>query len=164
MTATVRRLILRANALYIGLAGLAGMLFDIRGVLYGLGPQGRLLAQAPHAAIGFIEAHGLAVILAVLLWRAAPARSWHLTAVAMEVLLGTSNLAFWDMFVATDALTVGYVTTGLHWIFVVLQAVAAMTASGAVAPSVARNGTDCRLVPYGSPAAGTESTKKMRTA
>jgi hypothetical protein len=136
MTATVRRLILRANALYIGLAGLAGLLFDIRGVLYGLGPQGRLLAQAPHAGIGFVEAHGLAVILAVLLWRAAPARSWHLTAVAMEVLLGMSNLAFWDMFVATDALTVGYVTTGLHWIFVVLQAAAAMTASAAVAPSV----------------------------
>jgi hypothetical protein len=129
MSATVRRLILRANALYIGLAGLAGMLFDIRGVLYGLGPQGRLLAQAPHAGIGFIEAHGLAVILAVLLWRAAPARSWHLTAVAMEVLLGTSNLAFWDMFVATDALTVGYVTTGLHWMFVLLQALAAVTAS-----------------------------------
>jgi hypothetical protein len=141
MPATVRRLILRANALYIGLAGLAGMLFDIRGVLYGLGPQGPLLAQAPHAGIGFIEAHGLAVILAVLLWRAAPARSWHLTAVAMEVLLGTSNLAFWDMFVATDSLTVGYVTTGLHWTFVVLQAVAAMTASVAVAPSAAEGQT-----------------------
>jgi hypothetical protein len=137
MTAPARRLILRANALYIGLAGLAGMLFDIRGVLYGLGPQGRLLAQAPHAGIAFIEAHGLAVILAVLLWRAAPARSWHLTALAMEVLLGTSNLAFWDMFVATDALVVGYLTTGLHWMFVVLQAVAAVTAAGGVAPGIA---------------------------
>jgi hypothetical protein len=73
----------------------------------------------------------------VLLWRAAPARSWHLTAVAMEVLLGTSNLAFWDLFVATDALTGGYVTTGLHWIFVVLQAFAAVTAAGGVAPGVA---------------------------
>jgi hypothetical protein len=117
------------------------MLFDIRGVLYGLGPQGRLLAQAPHAGIGFVEAHGLAMILAVLLWRAAPARSWHLTALAMEVLLGTSNLAFWDMFVATDALAVGYLTTGLHWVFVLLQAVAAMTASVAVVPSAAAGQT-----------------------
>ena len=145
MTAPVRRLVLRANSLYIGLAGLAGMLFDIRGVLYGLGPQGRVLAQAPHAAIGFIEAHGLAVILAVLLWRAVPARSWHLTALAMEVLLGMSNLAFWDMFVATDALAVGYVTTGLHWIFVVLQALAAMTASGVVAPSGFHVGSDLHV-------------------
>ena len=123
------RAVLRANALYIGIAGSAGLLFDIRGVLYGLGPQGQVLAAAPHAAIGFVEAHGLAVILAVLLWRATPARSWHLTAVALEVLLGTSNLAFWSLFVATDALTLGYVTTGLHWLFVALQLIAAFAAS-----------------------------------
>ena len=75
MTASVRQLILRANALYIGVAGCAGMIFDIRGVLYGLGPQGRALADAPHAGIGFVEAHGLAVILAVVLWRARPERA-----------------------------------------------------------------------------------------
>ena len=124
-----RKRLLRANALYIGIAGSAGLLFDIRGVLYGLGPQGQVLAAAPHAAIGFVEAHGLAVILAVLLWRATPARSWHLTAVTLEVLLGTSNLAFWSLFVATDALTLGYVTTGLHWLFVALQLIAAFAAS-----------------------------------
>ena len=67
MTATFRQRLLRANALYIGIAGCAGLVFDIRGVLLGLGPQGRLLAAAPHAAIGFVEAHGLAVILAVLI-------------------------------------------------------------------------------------------------
>ena len=125
MTPKTRQFILRGNALYIGLAGFAGLIFDIRGVLYGLGPQGRLLASAPYAGISFVEAHGLAVILAVLLWKAAPVRFWHLTAVAIEVLLGTANLAFWQMFVAMDALTVGYVTTCLHWTFVVAQLVAA---------------------------------------
>ena len=121
MTPHIRKLILRTNALYIGVAGLAGLLFDIRGILFGLGPQGRLLASAPHAGIGFVEAHGLAVILAVMVWRAAPARSAHAAAITMEVLLGTANLAFWQMFVATDALTVGYVTTVLHWTFVAAQ-------------------------------------------
>ncbi len=53
MTTTVRQLILRANVLYIGVARCAGVTFDIRGVLYGLGPQGRALAAAPHAGIGF---------------------------------------------------------------------------------------------------------------
>lgn len=107
MTTTVRQLILRANALYIGVAGCAGMIFDIRGVLYGLGPQGRALADAPHAGIGFVEAHGLAVILAVVLWRARPERAAHLTALAVVALLGTANLAFWQAFVAMDALTMG---------------------------------------------------------
>jgi hypothetical protein len=63
--------------------------------------------------------------------RTAPARSWHLTAVAVEVLLGTSNLAFWPMFVAMDALAVGSVTTCLHWLFVALQLIAAFAASDA---------------------------------
>jgi len=114
------------------------MLFDIRGVLFGLGPQGRVLAQAPYAGISFVEAHGLAVILAVLLWRAFPTRSWHVTAMAMEILLGTSNLAFWQMFVATDALAVGYVTTALHWLFVAAQMTAAMTAEASFPNALAK--------------------------
>jgi hypothetical protein len=128
MTTTVRRLILRANALYIGVAGFAGVIFDVRGVLYGLGPQGRVLANAPYAGIGFVEAHGLAVILAVVLWRARPERAAHVTALAVVALLGTANLAFWQAFVAMDALLTGYVTTALHWAFAALNLGAALTA------------------------------------
>jgi hypothetical protein len=132
MTTTVRQLILRANALYIGIAGCAGMIFDIRGVLYGLGPQGRALADAPYAGIGFVEAHGLAVILAVVLWRARPERAAHLTALAVVALLGTANIAFWQAFVAMDALTMGYVTTALHWTFAALNLAAAVQLSPAI--------------------------------
>jgi hypothetical protein len=128
MSTIVRTAILRANALYIGVAGFAGVIFDIRGVLYGLGPQGRALANAPHAGIGFVEAHGLAVILAVLLWRARPDRAAHLTALAVVTLLGTANLAFWQAFIAMDALVMGYLTTALHWTFVALNLAAALTA------------------------------------
>ena len=117
MTARLRTSLLRGNAFYIGVAGALGLIFDIRGVLYGLGPQGQVLAGAPLAGIGFVEAHGLAVILAVLLMRAPSARSWHVTAAAMDLLLGVANLAFWQLFVVTDALAVGYVTTILHWSF-----------------------------------------------
>src|SRR5262245_12529512 len=132
MTTTVRQLILRANALYIGVAGFAGVIFDIRGVLYGLGPQGRALADAPYAGIGFVEAHGLAVILAVVLWRARPERAAHLTALAVVALLGTANLAFWQAFIAMDALTMGYVTTALHWTFVALNLGAALNVNGEI--------------------------------
>ena len=129
MTTTMRQVILRANALYIGVAGFAGVIFDIRGVLYGLGPQGRALAAAPHAGIGFVEAHGLAVILAVVLWRSKPERSAHLTALAVVALLGTANLAFWQTFIAMDALVMGYLTTVMHWTFVALNLAAAVQLS-----------------------------------
>ena len=56
----------------------------------------------------------MAFIIGILLWRAEPARLWHLTAAAVHLLLGTSNLVFWQIFVAADALWGGYVTTSLH--------------------------------------------------
>ena len=48
------------------------------------------------------------LILGVLLWRAEPLRSWHLTAAAVHVLLGTANLVFWQIFIAADMLAGGY--------------------------------------------------------
>jgi hypothetical protein len=105
-------------------------LFDLRGIYLGAGPQGRILADAPHAGIGFVEAHGLAVILAVLLCRAVPARMWHLTAFSIDALLGTANLLLWQIFVTADVLAVGYLTTTLHWTFATLQLLAIFTAPG----------------------------------
>ncbi len=126
MTNATRQRILRANAVYLVLASIGGLLLmDIPGAFFSRGVAKGILAQAPHAAVGFVEAHGLALILGVLLWRAKPERSWHLTAVAVHVLLGTANLVFWQIFVAIDFLAMGYITTGLHWLFVGLQLFAA---------------------------------------
>lgn len=97
---------------------------DIPGIFFGIGPLTQL-ASVPQSGIGFIEAHGLALIMSVLLWRAEPVRSWHLAAAAVHALLGTANLVFWRFFVLTDTLAAGNVTTSLHWLFVLLQIVAA---------------------------------------
>ena len=125
MTTTVRSAILRANALYLLIAAAGGLASDVRGAFFGAGPVGVIVAAAPHAAIGFIEAHGLALIIGVLLWRAEATRAWHLAAAAVHILLGTANLVFWQIFVAADMLLVGYVTTALHGLFAALQLVAA---------------------------------------
>jgi hypothetical protein len=122
MTSTVRQLIVRVNASYIGFFAFFGLIFDIRGVLYGVGPQGQVLAGAPLAGIGFVEAHGLALILSVVLWRSATKRDSHAAALAMGLLLGVSNLSFWQLFVVTDQIVLGYVSTGLHLSFAALQA------------------------------------------
>jgi hypothetical protein len=99
MMTSTRKLILRANALYLGIASIAGLLLlDLRGVVFGTGPEGAILAAAPHAAIGFVEAHGLAFIISALLWQAQPVRYAHLTAAAVMALLGICNIAFWPIF------------------------------------------------------------------
>ena len=132
-----RRSLLRANALFLVLAGAGGLRSDILGIFFGQGPVGRSVAAAPHAGIGFVEAHGLAVILGVLLWRAAPERSWHLAAAAIHVLLGTANLVFWPFFLAADMLAMGYITTSLHWFFVALQLLAAALSRAASSTAAA---------------------------
>ena len=127
MTIDIRQAVLRANAVFLLAASTGGMWSDITGAFFGRGHVAPILAGAPHAAIGFVEAHGLAFIIGVLLWRAEPSRAWHMTAAAVHVLLGTSNLVFWQIFVAADMLTVGYATTILHWSFVAVQSAAALT-------------------------------------
>lgn len=129
MTTKIRRAILRGDGCWLLLAALPALIMDIAGAFYGHGPQGVVLRSAPGAAIGFIEAHGLALILGVLLFCAAPTRAWHLTGAAIHILLGTANLVFWQLFATANILAVGYITTSLHFLFVVLQIAAAMGAS-----------------------------------
>src|SRR5262249_9761035 len=129
MTTKMRQVILRANAIYLSLAALFGWLkLDIPSIFFGRPPLGPFIEHAHWLGIGLIEAHGLALILGILLWRAPVARSWHLTGAAIHVLLGTSNLIFWPIFAATGTIVVGYVTTSLHWVFVALQLIAAVGA------------------------------------
>lgn len=128
MTTTMRQRVLRANALYLLIASIGGFITDVAGAFFARGPESQMLAVLPVAAVGFLEAHGLAMIIGVLFWRAAPLRSWHLTAVAVHVLLGTVNLVLWQIFIVNDMLALGYITTSLHWLFVVLQLFAAFSA------------------------------------
>jgi hypothetical protein len=126
MLTETRRLILRANALYLGIASIAAfILLDLRAILFGAGPAAQVLASAPHAAIGFVEAHGLAFILAVLLWTAQPVRHAHLTAAAVMLLLGVSNLVFWPLFATTGMTAPGAILTAAHLAFALLQLAAA---------------------------------------
>ena len=128
MTATTRRILLRANAVFLLVAAAGGFASDVLGIFYARGPVASIVASAPHAGIGLIEAHGLAFIIGILLWRAEPVRACHLTAAAVHILLGSANLVFWQVFIAGDMLVVGYVTTLLHGLFAVLQLFAAATA------------------------------------
>ena len=126
MTTAARRWILRANALYLGIASIFGLIMlDLRGIVFGAGPAGKILAAAPHAAVGFVEAHGLAFILSVLLWNAQPVRYAHLTAVAVMSLLGVSNIVFWSIFTSTNTTPMGIMFTSLHFAFAAAQLLAA---------------------------------------
>jgi hypothetical protein len=125
---TKQRTILRSHAAFLLAASSSALVMDILGIFFNLGPERHILALAPHAGIGFVEAHGLAFLIGILMCRAQAVRPWHLTGAAVGALLGTANLVFWPIFIATGWLWGGYLTTSLHWLFFGLQAAAAFAA------------------------------------
>jgi hypothetical protein len=128
MTNGMRQTILRANAFYLGASALAALLsLDLPQVLFGVGPQSRIVSERPYVAVGFVEAHGLAFVLSLFLWRATTDRFSHLASAGTAALLGTANLVFWDIFPAIGSLTMGYISTSLHWTFAAAQFLTAWT-------------------------------------
>jgi len=128
VSAHVRHLILRTHALFLIIASIVGLVMDLSGIFLSKGPEAAIIRVAPYTGVGFVEAHGLAFIIGVALWGVAPLGRWHLTGAAIAVLLGASNVVFWQTFIALDLLPAGYVTTSLHCVFAVLQLVAAASA------------------------------------
>lgn len=137
-------LLLRGDALFLVVAATGGLIMDVAGSFFGVGPVATLLAGAPGAGIGMIEAHGLALIIGILVWRSPYARHWHVVLAAIHALLGTANLLFWPFFAATGTLTMGYATTSAHWGLVVAHIVA-LALGGRIAAAASRiAGRDAR--------------------
>jgi hypothetical protein len=82
-------------------------------------------------AVGVVEAHGLAIIIAILLFRyasAADRRTGHWLGMMAHSLMGTANLIFWQVFLNANQLPIGYITTSYHWIFVAVHLLILMRA------------------------------------
>lgn len=125
MSLSARKLLLRINGIVLMIASLGGfVVLDILGIFFGKGPARFVLEGQEFMGVGAFEAHGLAFILAVLLFRAEPKRSWHIVALSVHALLGTANILMWGIFIAVNSLAMGYITTTMHWIFVFLQLLA----------------------------------------
>lgn len=127
-----RRAILVANGLFLVVVGAVQMSFELLGHHFGIGPLAQAFAGSPYT-IGFVEAHGLALIFGVLFLRAAAGREiepfWHGTAVVIHLLLGGANLLFWQSFITFDLVPMGIAATAVHAVLVIAQAWAAMIAS-----------------------------------
>ena len=115
---------LRADGIFLVMAGGFAMLTETVGHFFGVGPLST--TQDSPYTIGGFEAHGLAILVGALLLRAAgraDRRLWHGVGLATHLLLGSANLLFWQSFLQQNLLGVGVVTTALHIIFVVAQAI-----------------------------------------
>jgi hypothetical protein len=126
----ISRWVLRVDAFFLGLAGSAAMVSELAGHFFGIGPLAATLGS-PHTIGGF-EAHGLAVLMAVLLVRAsrtAERTQWHVMGFSTHLFLGTANILFWVSFVQHGVVHVGIATTILHGVFAVAHTICMWRAS-----------------------------------
>jgi len=122
-TAGFNGAILRADGAFLALVGGAQMIFELLSHFFGVGPWGRIFAGSAYT-IGFLEAHGLAFLIGLLLIFVAASehkRYWHGFAACVHVLLGGANLLFWSSFVAWGLVPMGIVATIFHGLFLVAQ-------------------------------------------
>ena len=120
---TVRGTLMRANGAFLALVGGTQVIFELLSHFFGVGPWGRIFAGS-HYTIGFLEAHGLAFLIGLLLIFVAaanPKRFWHGFAACVHVLLGGANLLFWSSFVYWGLVPMGAIATLFHGLFLVAQ-------------------------------------------
>ena len=122
--AALSQRVLKLDGAFLLLSGGSSMIAETVGHFSGSGPFAKMKGS-PYT-IGSFEAHGLAAISGVLLYRAArvPERSlWHQVGRAVHLLLAGSNMLYWSSFVKMDMLRAGIVTTLLHAVFVAAHSV-----------------------------------------
>ena len=122
-TRKLGRAALIADGCFLALVGGVQMSFELLSHFFGGGPLGRIFAGSPYT-IGFFEAHGLALLIGLLLILAAlasPTRVWHGFAACVHVLLGGANLLFWSSFAVWGLVPMGIVATVFHGLFLIAQ-------------------------------------------
>jgi hypothetical protein len=119
---SLNKTVLKLNAVFLMLIGSLQMIFELLSHFRGVGPLTDRFSASPYT-IGFFEAHGLAVLMGILLWRSAanPQNFWHSLAVAIHILLGGANLLFWNSFVQMDFVLPGIIATIFHGIFLAAE-------------------------------------------
>jgi hypothetical protein len=125
--------LLLVNGTLLGATALVAALGDLAGAFLDLGPMASSLHGNPQA-IGFFEAHGLALILAMLLLvnRRAGGAAWNWVGAFVHLLLGAANLMFWPVFAQAGLVPMGIATTIMHAAFLVLEAGVALWRTPAI--------------------------------
>ncbi len=72
--------------------------------------------------IGVVEAHSLAVLVAVSVWCLAHTQRFgHWVALVAHLIMGTSNIIWFDVFRNVNAEAQGVAVTVVHFVFVILN-------------------------------------------
>lgn len=128
----IRNKLLRLDALFIGITGAVQMMMEIAGHFKQTGIYSDIFARSPYT-IGFFEAHGLAMLIALLVLTSKGTRNqfWHRVMLIVHLFLGGANVLFWHSFVVFDLIIPGTIATIFHGCFAIGNFYVVYTASPA---------------------------------
>lgn len=119
----IRKTLFRVNAGFLLLMGGVFMVLDYVGFHTGAGLMGEIL-HGNVLAVGMQEAHGLAFLfgLTILVLTVPDMHpSWHLICMSIHLLLGGSNLLYWDGAIEYGIVGPEIAVTSIHGLLVLLH-------------------------------------------
>ena len=113
---------MRLDGVFLLVAGLLGMTADLLGYFFHAGPFAALGGDP--LTLGAVEAHGLGALIGFLILHRGSAASarWHLLAAGVHLFLAVCNITFWELYPRLGVTVAGYVSTGIHLVFVAAHA------------------------------------------
>ena len=130
-TGSARRRLMLVNGGFLAVVGAVQVAFELASYYAAAGPYGSDFDASPYT-IGWVEAHGLALLIGVLFLTVAAGdgrRFWHVFAIGVHLLLGTANVVFWSSFTTFGVVPMGIAATAAHAVFVLAHATALMTST-----------------------------------
>ncbi len=127
-----RKNLLRSNASFLIIIGGIMTIADYVGYRRGLGPLGPML-HGNDLAVGMQEAHGLAFLFGLVLFiYSVPDMhpSWHLLCAGIHVLLGGSNLIYWNGAIKYGIVGQEILVTTIHGLLVVAHLISFVLVRG----------------------------------
>lgn len=131
-TRRARQALLRANGGFLAVVGAVQVGLELLSHYTGGGVYGEIFEGSPYA-IGWVENHGLALLIGLLFLTVAARdgrRFWHAFALAVHLFLGAANVVFWQAFVTFDMVTPGVLATAAHVAFVAAHGVSLQASRG----------------------------------
>ncbi|MBL7811471.1 MAG: hypothetical protein JNL57_04530 [Bacteroidetes bacterium] len=125
MTRPANKAPLLLSVLFLGVSSIAMMANELAFHFFQSGMMKDTFNKIPGATIGFFEAHGLAFLWVVFLYREMKKgriTDLNIYAALVHALLGFANTLFWkDAIVRFDMLTAGIITTILHYLLTLIH-------------------------------------------
>jgi hypothetical protein len=121
-----RRTLMIVNGCFLAAVGAVQVVFELLSYFRSGGPYRAIFHKSSYT-VGWVEAHGLAVLVGLLFLAVAARdgrRFWHVFAMAVHLLLGTANIVFWHGFTEFGVLPPGIAATIAHGAFVLSHGVA----------------------------------------